>query len=328
LFCSGFLFALFPSFYNCWVLLLELGGEVLLEFAMALETVDRTDESRQIYAKLATVNWSQKIRRNSIQLMSGLDITKQLRKDLTPVKPAMDFENMKKISIALEKGLTNEWNDFKKDKKFKKSDAFKPWLDNEESKLDKVVNVNTLSEAYNLLIRELNPLKKVSSELLQKSFRKLYLASTAEKFQFSKEKQKQNTFSDDAFLCMEDSAKQKAKLLKLNTYNETKSFANGTWDLVLSLSDTVSASSFSSYKSLISKRFDMGSLRRSIDLYSGTDHGVSDTFPALWGLTTGKYFFDVQWNSVRNEMTFSGNSVINSISPWEKKFQRVQTVQV
>ena len=32
-------------------------GQVWLELAMALETVDRGDEARQLYGKLATVSW-------------------------------------------------------------------------------------------------------------------------------------------------------------------------------------------------------------------------------------------------------------------------------
>jgi hypothetical protein len=32
-------------------------GQAWLELAMALETVDRGDEARQMYGKLATVSW-------------------------------------------------------------------------------------------------------------------------------------------------------------------------------------------------------------------------------------------------------------------------------
>ena len=39
----------------------ELGGDCWLELAMALETVDRTDEARKIYGKLLAVSWSNKV---------------------------------------------------------------------------------------------------------------------------------------------------------------------------------------------------------------------------------------------------------------------------
>lgn len=170
----------------------------MLELGMALETVDRADDARKIYGKLASSSWSQKIRRNSMQLISGLDIVKQIRKDISPMKPAMDYENMKSISLALEKGLSNEWDDFKKDKQFKK-DTLRPWFDNEDDKmaLDKIVNVNQLSEAYNLLIRELNPLKKIPSDLLQKSFRRVYLTSQSEKMEFARAKRTINAALTD-----------------------------------------------------------------------------------------------------------------------------------
>lgn len=63
----------------------ETGGEVLLELAMALETVDRVDEAREIYGKLASVSWSDKTRRNALQLIQGLDITKQIRSQVRSI---------------------------------------------------------------------------------------------------------------------------------------------------------------------------------------------------------------------------------------------------
>jgi hypothetical protein len=47
----------------------ELGGQFHLEYAMALETVDRSEEARQIYGKVAIANWSPKIKGNAVQLL-------------------------------------------------------------------------------------------------------------------------------------------------------------------------------------------------------------------------------------------------------------------
>jgi hypothetical protein len=71
-----------------------MGGEVLLELAMCLETVDRADDARRIYGKLAATSWSPNIKRNALQLISGLDITKQIRNDISGPKSAMDVEGM------------------------------------------------------------------------------------------------------------------------------------------------------------------------------------------------------------------------------------------
>lgn len=43
----------------------DLGGELKLEYAMALETVDKFDEAREIYATLVIQSWSQKIKGNA-----------------------------------------------------------------------------------------------------------------------------------------------------------------------------------------------------------------------------------------------------------------------
>lgn len=295
---------------------------MLLELAMALETVDRSDDARKIYGKLASSNWSQKIRRNALQLMSGLDIVKQIRKDVTPLKPAMDSENMKLISLALEKGLTNEWNDFKKDKQYNKDSQFRPWFDNEDGKLEKIVNVNTLSEAYNLLVRELSPLKKLSSELLQKSFRRLYLTSDSEKVEFSKSKRKQNlarsSSAPTSFVAYRDENSRSVPMFETVTYsyNETKHFVNGSWDLLSSLLD---ASPYSA------KRFDLGAVRRTIDVERMS---CQEVFPVFWGLASTEFSYDFKWNGALNEVTLAGNALKNSRSPWQKGSQKKQTFQV
>ena len=93
----------------------ELGGEVLLELAMALETVDRAEDARKLYGKLLTQSTSSKIRRNALGLVQGLDIVSKLRKDIgVDNTPLMDYESMHAISMKLKEGLTNEWDDYKK----------------------------------------------------------------------------------------------------------------------------------------------------------------------------------------------------------------------
>jgi len=77
----------------------ELGGDCWLELAMALETVDRTDEARKIYGKLLAVSWSTKVRRNALGLVQGLDIAAKIRKtDTGTRKPAMDMANMEIVA--------------------------------------------------------------------------------------------------------------------------------------------------------------------------------------------------------------------------------------
>ena len=157
----------------------DLGGTVLLELAMALETVDRADDARQIYSKLASVSWNQGIRRNSLQLMGGLDITKQIRKDIAPRKASMDYANMQIISHALEAGLTNEWDAWNK-----KDDKLNPWYDDDSSKTMDKFKVQTIDDAYNLIILALDPLTgtKIPSSKLALSFRKLANSNDDNKF--------------------------------------------------------------------------------------------------------------------------------------------------
>ena len=147
---------------------------------MALETIDRIEDARSIYGKLAAVSWNQKIRRNALQLISGLDIVKQIRSDVkSSNKPSMDPLNMKRISQAFEKGLVNEWDSYKKATKYN------AWYDDGfGSKKVDIVKADTIYEAYNLFLQEITPLKKVSSDLLQKAFRRMYITEAAEKANF------------------------------------------------------------------------------------------------------------------------------------------------
>jgi hypothetical protein len=165
----------------------DLGGEVLLELAMCLETVDRQDDARSIYGKLAATSWNQKIKRNALQLIQGLDITKQIRKDVSPRKPAMDSEGMYKISAALQKGLTNEWDEYDKDLK-KRDLNVQPWLDDGSTKIS--YKIETVRDAYYVLNDALSALRgdKIPSATLRRAFRKMTLGSDAEKYAFLKKR--------------------------------------------------------------------------------------------------------------------------------------------
>lgn len=104
----------------------DLGGEVLLELAMALETVERGEEARKVYGKvrrggaffhpslakyirhliispphlqLATVSWSPSVRRNALSLMQGLDMVKQIRRDVSRPRPVVDMQSLYQVSI-------------------------------------------------------------------------------------------------------------------------------------------------------------------------------------------------------------------------------------
>ena len=161
----------------------DLGGAVQLEYAMALETVDRTEEARQIYGKLAVVSWSNKIKGQAVQLLQGLEITKQIRKDTSPGKPFMDLANMYKVSEALKPGLTNQWDAYDSDKR-RKYYKVSTWYDEGTSAVKpttpEITQIVTLSDAYSVLTRALNPLKPVDKELVYRSFRRILSAMDIE----------------------------------------------------------------------------------------------------------------------------------------------------
>ena len=170
----------------------DLGGEALLELGMALETVDRSDESRKIYGKLAATSWSTTIRRNSLQLIQGLDITKQIRKDVDGLrKPAMDMQNMYLVSAAINEGLRNEWDDYKRKDK---SSVYRAWYGQEQRPAATGAAVDganaTLAEALGVLLLSADPLKQASvgADLLRKCIRKVYLAPKAEKIAYLRQR--------------------------------------------------------------------------------------------------------------------------------------------
>lgn len=172
----------------------ELGGEVLLELAMCLETVERVDDARRIYGKLAATSWSPNIKRNALQLISGLDITKQIRNDVSRPKSAMDVEGMKRISQALEAGLSNGWDDWGEGTKSK----VQPWFDDGEARASSYGKVDSFRDAYSLLEEALNPLRadKVPSEALMRALKKMYVVSDTEKFSFLRSRGQQYSMTE------------------------------------------------------------------------------------------------------------------------------------
>jgi hypothetical protein len=80
------------------------------------------------------------------------------------------------VSETLKQGLKNEWDDYKR-----KEAPVTPWFD-DGSQADKTVDrVETFRDAYFLLLRLTNPLKKVSSESMAKALRKMYITPADEK---------------------------------------------------------------------------------------------------------------------------------------------------
>ena len=166
----------------------ELGGETYLEIAMALETVDRTDEAREIYGKLVTINWSQKTRRNALQLLQGLDITLKIRQQgmdgtnrpMSDAQAAAQSAAMSSIQEALRPGLRNAWNEYKK------GDP-SPWFDDGGKEIASI-RIDSFKDAYYLLERVFSPLQKIPSALMNRAFRKMYLSSDSDKFDLLKEK--------------------------------------------------------------------------------------------------------------------------------------------
>ena len=162
----------------------ELGGETYLELAMALETVERTDEAREIYGKLVTINWSQKTRRNALQLLQGLDITLKIKQQgfrpISDAQAAAQSAAMSSIQEALKPGLRNAWNEYKK------GDAT-PWFDDGGKEIASI-RIDTFKDAYYLLERVFSPLQKIPSQLINRAFRKMYLSLDTDKLELLKEK--------------------------------------------------------------------------------------------------------------------------------------------
>lgn len=338
----------------------ELGGETYLEIAMALETVDRTDEAREIYGRLVTISWSQKTKRNALQLLQGLDITLKIRqqgmdssfKPMSDAQAAAQSAAMSSIQEALRPGLTNAWNEYKK------GDA-QPWFDDGGKEIASI-RIDTCKDAYYLLERVFSPLKKIPSQLINRAFRKLYLSSDADKLEVLKErgtlddkkKRRVTTVSDavdpfipglnnnrnedpfskkeikvvvvDAIQDMDKDLMDKNKEVSsvwggsrntvvTDTFQRT---INGTWDLVVHLSDVAPYTA---------TRFEPGSVRRSLDIVNKQS---SETYPVLWGLSTSKFTCNLEYDAQRSEVSLSGSQLPQSKAPWLKRKNSQQKFQV
>ena len=333
----------------------DVGGEVLLELGMAYETVDRIDDARQIYSTLASASWSQKVRRNSLSLLQGLDISKQIRKDIDGKitgKPLMDVTNMYQISRALEAGLTNEWDNYKK-KDFGKDNNIKPWFDdgNFLSTPDQIV---TFRDAYFVLERCLNPLKKVPSEMIVKAFNKIYLSSDTEKLTFLKSRglvtikdTEQNKLVNEnlrnvsflnqmnakrtdmldsstgaKFAWMKEDYEESSVIKKPVTANDKKVITLNSNEVRPSIVygrllngtwDLVT--SIKDKAPYLAERFESGTLRRTYDKYYDR---CSESNSVMWGMSTKIRTMDMSWSDSRSELTLSGGDVQTSIAPWQK----------
>eukprot|EP01038_Epipyxis_sp_PR26KG_P017209 gene17209-23710_t len=268
---------------------------------MALETVNRTDDARKIYGKLASVCWSQKIRRQSLSLISGLDITKQIRQDNGPRKPVIDPLNMKAISDGLELGLRNEWNDFKKDKQFSRVDMYKPWYDDGEKIKKNGYNITTIRSAYMILIQEINPLIEIPNDILLKSFRKISYSNLSDIIEFTKdmiiENRQLNIANKNIDIRLNTPSYTDRNLVQLDN------IVNGTWDLIASLYDKSSSKP---------KRFETGQLRR---VYNIKNNEFIESFPVLWGLNTANIYGNVYYNQTINELIIKSNNFNKSPAP-------------
>lgn len=282
----------------------DFGGEVLLELGMALETVDRTDDSRQIYGKLASTSWSQKIRRQATGLISGLDITKQIRKQVyNNSKPVLDYQQMQEISEALAPGLRNNWNEYKKGPS-RKDTLYQPWFDDNDGKTDTPWRVSTLTDAYNIFLREMNPLKKVPSDALMRAFRRFYVASHTEKFEFMRGKKKPY-FIENAYSRLNPKNGQDMRLM-----------VNGSWELV--------SSGYEQTPYLV-KHYEPGSLRRFIDVEVPN---CKETSLVFWGMSSVTYTVNMDWNGVLHELSLTGDDLRRSSAPWQKTSKNDQVFQV
>ena len=280
----------------------ELGGEAYLELGMALETVDRSDDARNIYGQLVSKSRSLKIRRNSLQLLQGLDITKQLRKQVSSGKPILDPKNMYIMSNNLRAGLTNEWADYKKK-------DIAPARNNEvfnemQRKRNRVITkVEDFPDALYLLRLCLDPLQieKISSSLIGRAFRKIYLTSDDDKLLYMKSRM--SSLYSQAM----ESYNNKNNI-GISTGTPTpmsialKSAVNGTWDLTLSWSD-LSANRANRGDSGNNRiLYESGSVRRDVSM----DKMIGTEFVRVFfGFSEAKYTGLIDWNPARSEFTFN-----------------------
>lgn len=283
----------------------DLGGDFYLQLGMALETVDRSDEARKIYGKLVTVSWSQKVRRLALQLISGLDIAKQIRKDVAPHKPIIDYAQLEIISKTLDAAVPEEMRS-----KELKNDHVLPWYGANRRKEEVTSStINTLSDAYKILLWELNPLYEAPSKPLLKALQKFYFASKADRDLFYQQERPLQLRKH--FL----NAEKNLPPIKEGAY-DVASLVNGTWDLMLSVYEG---------RDPQVKRFELGDLRRILQV---NESSSKEVFSVFWGLNTVSHLTSFTLNSHLHEMQFFGDQVKNSKAPWQRGGQSTQSMQV
>jgi len=318
----------------------EFGGDLLLELAMALETVDRADEARSMYGRLASKSWSAKIRRQALQLLQGLDITKKLRQDPSgKQKPIMELQYMEQISEKLKEGLTNEWDDYKKKPRKKKP---VPWYEDDKKYGAALERVERVEDAYYLLLKSLNPLKKVPSEALHRAVRMMYLTPAQKKLEFlhrrmeaetPQESKVMRTPNDEVYEDEYGFIRKRPKKKPVREDNMGVLFGkslNGSWDLVFTLQDK---------RPYSARRFESGSMRRKMDgvedpalrktagFFSPPTTEVTETEPVFWGMGESSALGTTSWNAARCELTMCMRDGRKALAPAVKPGPR-QTIQI
>ena len=336
----------------------ELGGETYLELGMAYETVNQADDARKIYGLLASKSRSPKIRQYSMQLLQGLDITSQLRKDInTNTKPILDPKNMYIMSNNLRAGLTDKWADYKK----KDMPVDNNILSQIKAKeIRDLANVSNFTDAIYILHQCLNPLQieKIPTSSIGKSLRMIYITKDDEKLEYLKQTMSRiyvaavreastpssSSYSNSAMLLKSISASSKPATSKSNSAllssssddvrpgstpisSAFKNTVNGTWDLVLSWSDVKNNVNNNWQNNL--QFFDYpDDIRRDIDLQKMKGIEKSRTF---FGLSELSMNGQITWDSSRSELSFMLDNNRKSSVPVQPRLQRRQdenTVQI
>jgi hypothetical protein len=174
----------------------------------------------------------------------------------------------------------------------------KPWYENNDEFTKRLESVETFRDAYYLCLRAMNPLKKIPSEVIRRMFRRIYLTNDTAKME-----------------CM-----NRESGIQVNTTSQLGGVfhrnLNGTWELVLSLSDRTPYAS---------KRYETGAVRVCI---INREDRFTETVPGLWGMGTYTRYSSIVWNEVRRELivTTSGGGSTNI--PSQKKDASEQTFQV
>mmetsp|Transcript_22862 Transcript_22862/g.31352 ORF Transcript_22862/g.31352 Transcript_22862/m.31352 type:complete len:206 (-) Transcript_22862:123-740(-) len=168
----------------------------------------------------------------------------------------------------------------------------------------------------------MNPLKKIPSDLLAKSFRRVYLTSQSEKMDFAKSKRVINAAlagsskKYSSFVAFKGEEKVAGSDAISYSYNETKHFVNGSWDLVSSLREAAPYSA---------KRYDLGAVRITVDMELKL---CTETVPVLLSLFTAVYSHTLRWTASVCELQLQGPQMKNSKAPWQKNGLSSQSFQV